>query len=89
MAKIVKVIEVLSESPNSWEEAVQNVASEASKTLRNIRSIYVKEFTAAVEEGRGNQLSRERQGDLRDGAWQYLICLSLSGASPCTDGPIP
>jgi dodecin len=52
MAKIVKVIEVLSESPKSWEEAVQNVASEASKTLRNIRSIYVKEFTAAVEEGR-------------------------------------
>jgi len=49
MAKIVKVIELMSESPNSWEEATQNVASEASKTLRNIRSIYVKEFTAAVE----------------------------------------
>jgi len=52
MAKIVKVIEVLSESHKSWEEAVQNMASEASKKLRNIRSIYVKEFTAAVEEGR-------------------------------------
>ena len=49
MAKIVKVIELMSESPNSWEEATRNVASEASKTLRNIRSIYVKEFTAAVE----------------------------------------
>jgi flavin-binding protein dodecin len=49
MAKIVKVIEVMSESPNSWEEATQNVASEASKTLRNIRSIYIKEFTASVE----------------------------------------
>ena len=49
MAKIVKVIEILSESPNSWEEAAQNVASEASKTLRNIRSIYIKEFTATVE----------------------------------------
>ena len=49
MAKIVKVIELMSQSPNSWEEATQNVASEASKTLRNIRSIYVKEFTAAVE----------------------------------------
>ena len=52
MAKIVKVIEVMSESPKSWEDAVQNVASEASKTLRNIRSIYVKEFTAAVEGGK-------------------------------------
>ena len=49
MAKIVKVIEVLSESPKSWEEAVKNVVSEASKTLRNIRSVYIKEFTATVE----------------------------------------
>jgi flavin-binding protein dodecin len=49
MAKIVKVIEVMSESPKNWEEAAQNVVTEASKTLRNIRSVYVKEFTAAVE----------------------------------------
>ena len=49
MAKIVKAIEIMSESSNSWEEATQNVVSEASKTLRNIRSVYVKEFTAAVE----------------------------------------
>jgi flavin-binding protein dodecin len=49
MAKIVKVIEIMSESPKSWEEAAQNVVKEASKTLRNIRSIYVKEFTAAVD----------------------------------------
>jgi flavin-binding protein dodecin len=49
MAKIVKVIEVMSESPKSWEEAAQNIVSEASKTLRNIRSVYIKEFTAAVE----------------------------------------
>jgi flavin-binding protein dodecin len=49
MAKIVKIIEVLSESPKSWEEAAQNVVSEASKTLRNIRSVYIKEFTATVE----------------------------------------
>jgi hypothetical protein len=39
MAKIVKIIEVMSESPNSWEEATQNVVTEASKTLRNIRSV--------------------------------------------------
>ena len=48
MAKIVKVIEVLSESPNSWEEAAKNVVTEANKTLRNIRSVYIKEFTVAV-----------------------------------------
>jgi len=49
MAKIVKVIEVLSESTTSWEDAAQNVVTEAAKTLRNIRSVYIKEFTAAVE----------------------------------------
>jgi flavin-binding protein dodecin len=49
MPKIVKVIELMSESANTWEEATQNVVIEASKTLRNIRSVYVKDFTAAVE----------------------------------------
>jgi flavin-binding protein dodecin len=49
MAKIVKVIELMSESPTSWEEAAQNVVQEAAKTLRNIRSVYVKEFTVAVD----------------------------------------
>ena len=49
MAKIVKVIEILSESPKSWEEAAQNVVAEASKTLRNIRSIYIKEFSVSVD----------------------------------------
>jgi dodecin len=49
MAKIVKVIELMSESPTSWEDAAQNVVTEAAKTLRNIRSVYVKEFTVAVD----------------------------------------
>jgi flavin-binding protein dodecin len=50
--KVVKVIELLSESPRSWEDAAQNAISEANKTLRNIRSLYVKEMTAAVEKGK-------------------------------------
>ena len=49
MPKIVKVIEILSESSKSWEEAAQNVVVEASKTLRNIRSVYIKEFSASVD----------------------------------------
>ena len=52
MAKVVKVIELLSESSKSWEDAAQNAISEASKTLRNIRSVYVKELSAAVENGK-------------------------------------
>ena len=52
MAKVVKVIELMSESPKGWEDAAQNTIREASRTLRNIRSLYVKEMTANVENGR-------------------------------------
>jgi dodecin len=52
MAKVVKVIELMSQSPKSWEDAAQGAAAEASKTLRNICSIYVKEFTAEVDGGK-------------------------------------
>jgi flavin-binding protein dodecin len=52
MAKVVKVIELMSQSRKSWEDAAQGAVNEASKTLRNIRSIYVKEFTAEVESGK-------------------------------------
>ena len=52
MAKVVKVIELMSQSPTSWEDAAQGAVQEANKTLRNIRSIYVKEFTAEVDEGK-------------------------------------
>jgi flavin-binding protein dodecin len=51
MAKIVKVIEVLAQSGTSWEDAAKNALSEAKKTLRNIRSIYAKDFEAKVENG--------------------------------------
>ena len=52
MAKVVKVIELLSQSSKSWEDATQSAVNEASKTLRNIRSIYIKEFTVEVENGK-------------------------------------
>lgn len=46
---IVKVIEVLAESNESWEDAAQQALNNAAKTIHNIRSIYVKEFQAIVE----------------------------------------
>lgn len=47
---VVKVIEVLAQSSESWEDAVQQALAEASKTIRNIQSIYVKDFQAIVED---------------------------------------
>jgi dodecin len=49
MPKLVKVIEVLAQSETSWEDAAKNALQEAKKTLRNIRSIYVKELEVKVE----------------------------------------
>ena len=39
---MLKVIVVLAESDKSWEDAPQVAVANASKTLRNIRSIYIK-----------------------------------------------
>lgn len=48
---VVKVIELLSQSETSWEDATQKALRKASQTVRNIKSIYVKEFQAIVENG--------------------------------------
>jgi flavin-binding protein dodecin len=49
---IVKVIELSAESNKGWEDAAQNAVAEAAKTLHNIRSIYIKDFNAEVEDGK-------------------------------------
>lgn len=46
---IVKVTELLAESEESWEDAARQAVAEASKTVRGIRSVYLKEFQATVE----------------------------------------
>jgi flavin-binding protein dodecin len=49
---ILKVIEVLAESPTSWEDAAKAAVTEAGKTVRGIRSIYVENFQATVSDGK-------------------------------------
>ena len=46
---VVKVIEILAQSEKSWEDAVNEAVAEASKTVNNIKSVYVKEFQTDVE----------------------------------------
>lgn len=52
---VIKVIEIMASSPNSWEEAAQNALAEAAKTIRGIKSIYVRETSATVEDGKISQ----------------------------------
>jgi len=49
---MVKVIEVLAESDKSWEDAAQQSVADASKTVRNVKSIYLKNIEATVENGK-------------------------------------
>ncbi len=48
MAKVVKVIEVLSQSDKSWEDAAQGAITEAAKSIKNIKSIYIQDKSAKV-----------------------------------------
>ncbi|EPR72779.1 MULTISPECIES: dodecin family protein [Winogradskyella] len=45
---VLKVIEVLSNSDKSWEDATKKAVKEASKTVKNIKSVYVNEQSAIV-----------------------------------------
>jgi dodecin len=49
---MLKVVEVLAESEKGWEDAAQVAVTNASKTVRNIRSIYIKNHEAKVENGK-------------------------------------
>tara|TARA_B100000745_G_C20022868_1_gene347875 strand:- start:26 stop:226 length:201 start_codon:yes stop_codon:yes gene_type:complete len=46
---VLKVIEVLSNSSKSWEDATAKAVKEASKTVKNIKSVYVQDQSAVVE----------------------------------------
>lgn len=48
---MLKVLEVLAQSDKSWEDAARNAVSEAEKSVRGIKSIYIKEMEAGVENG--------------------------------------
>ncbi len=49
---IVKVIEVIASSEKSIEDAMSTAVAEASKTVRNIDSVYVKDIKAHVKDGK-------------------------------------
>ena len=49
MSDVLKVIEILAESDKSWEEAANSAISRAARTVNGIKSIYIKELEAKVE----------------------------------------
>lgn len=49
---ILKVIEILANSEKGWEDAAKNAVEHASKTVKNIRSVYIQEQSATVKDGK-------------------------------------
>lgn len=47
---VVKILELVGSSPNSFSDAVRNAVSRASKTIRNIQGVEVLQSNATVGE---------------------------------------
>ncbi|MEM8524201.1 MAG: dodecin family protein [Bacteroidota bacterium] len=49
---VVKVIEIMSESSKSWEDATDKGIQKASESIKNIRSAYINEQSVTVKDGK-------------------------------------
>ena len=49
---IMKSIEIMSDSPKSFEDAVQRAVTRTSKTVENIRSAYVRDQSTTIKDNK-------------------------------------
>jgi flavin-binding protein dodecin len=54
---VIKVLELMSSSEKSWEDAAAQAVAEAGRTVKNIRSIYIQDHSAVVQ---NNKLAEYR-----------------------------
>lgn len=54
---VLKVIEIMGNSTVSFEDAVQKVVSEVSKSVKGVRSVYVQDMQVTVKD---NKISEYR-----------------------------
>ncbi|UGU14843.1 dodecin family protein [Sinomicrobium kalidii] len=54
---VLKVIELMANSPESWEDATQKAVKQAARTVKNIKSVYVQDQSAMVN---GDQVAEYR-----------------------------
>jgi len=57
MSSIVKVIEVIAESDQGFDDAVRNAVKEAAKTVNGIKSVWVENLSVKVD---GNRITSYR-----------------------------
>ncbi len=49
---VIKIVELIGYSKEGLQEAVENAVEEASKTIRNLRGVDVKGWTAKIEDNK-------------------------------------
>lgn len=49
---VVKVVELVADSPDGWKDAIEKAVSKASESIHNISGVEIKNLTASVENGR-------------------------------------
>jgi len=50
-----KIIEITAESPKSYDDAIDKGIADASRTIENIRSVWVKDHEVVVDNGSATQ----------------------------------
>jgi len=49
---MIKVIELMSSSPSSWTDATNQAIKKAAKSMRNLRSAHIQNFSVTVDKGK-------------------------------------
>ncbi len=49
---IMKVIEIMADSPKGWSEAADKAVKQASKSVKGIKSVWLKDQSAIVKNGK-------------------------------------
>jgi hypothetical protein len=49
MSTVVKVIEVIAQSEKSFDDAAQSAVKEVAKTVKNIKSVWIDNFSGTVQ----------------------------------------
>lgn len=46
---VLKVIEIMADSPDSWEDAARTAVKKASKSVNGIKSVWIKDQSCSVD----------------------------------------
>ena len=49
---VVKIIEIIGSSEKGFDDAVRNVVEEVSQTVRNIDSVFIKDFKVHIKDNK-------------------------------------